>query len=85
MAYIQKNNKLLSFVALNISHSSPIVFARSTFLLSPIIKRADPLEKPDSECVRDSSSCATVEYLTMGPAISCGNRATYVASLIKLF
>mgnify|MGYP003304864413 CR=1 FL=1 len=65
--------------------NSPRTFASNTFLDKPITKRFTPSENVLYVVFLLDSSFSTVEYLTIGPAINCGNRAIYVHNFIILF
>ena len=83
IANSQYNTTLFSSVDENLLQNSPNIFAISTFFASPITNLLAPYAKFSKLCFLLESSSSIVSYLTIGPAISCGNKATYVAKFKK--
>ena len=61
------------------------LFAIITFLPSPIIKRLNPSVNFCKVTFLLDNCFSIVSYLTIGPAISCGNNAIYAPKVMIFF
>ena len=65
--------------------SCPNTSAINTFFPKPIINLLTPSPNFSNVYVLSSSCFSIVVYLTIGPAINCGNNETYIASFKRFF
>ena len=81
---LTKNEELNIVSVINDLENSPKTLANNTFFDNPITNLFTPSENVLYVVFLFDSSFSTVEYLTIGPAINCGNSVTYNANL-KIF